>query len=48
MDGTYYYYDLNNPPCVKKITFNDSNEQTIISIFSLKNLYILIYEKNFK
>ena len=45
MDGTYYYDDLNNPPYVKKITFNDSIEQTIINSISLKNLYILIYEK---
>ena len=42
MDGTYYYEDLNNPSYVKKITFNDSNEQTIINSISLKNLYILI------
>ena len=45
LDDTYYYDDFNNPSYVKKINSNDSNEQTINASISLKNLYILIYEK---
>ncbi len=45
LDGNYYYDDLQKPLYLKKINIQDYKEQNLLSFLCLKNVYILMYQR---